>query len=43
MFPNRVPKGKDTPSPEPLVYSFIHSCKSAGFSKKEPSYKLGKT
>jgi len=26
MFPNRVPMGKDTPSPEPLVYfSFIHS------------------
>jgi len=26
MFPNRVPVGSDTPSPEPLVYfSFIHS------------------
>ena len=26
MFPNRVPMGSDTPSPEPLVYfSFIHS------------------
>jgi len=26
MFPNRVPIGSDTPSPEPLVYfSFIHS------------------
>ena len=31
MFPNRVPMGSDTPSPEPLVYfsffhSFIHVC-----------------
>jgi hypothetical protein len=25
MFPNRVPMDRDTPSPEPLVYSFIHS------------------
>ena len=26
MFPNGVPMGSDTPSPEPLVYfSFIHS------------------
>jgi len=26
MFPNRVPMGSDTPSPEPLLYfSFIHS------------------
>ena len=26
MFPSRVPMGRDTPSPEPLVYfSFIHS------------------
>jgi len=26
MFPNRVPKDRDTPSTEPLVYSFIHVC-----------------
>jgi hypothetical protein len=25
MFPNRVPMDRDTPSPEPLVYVFIHS------------------
>jgi hypothetical protein len=26
MFPNRIPMGSDTPSPEPLVYfPFIHS------------------
>jgi hypothetical protein len=25
MFPNRVPMERDTPSPEPLVHSFIHS------------------
>jgi hypothetical protein len=25
MFPNRVLMDRDTPSPEPLVYSFIHS------------------
>jgi len=38
--------GRDTPSPEPLVYLFIHSfihsfihvCMSAGVPKKEPSY-----
>ena len=44
MFPNRVPMGSDTPSPQPLVYfhsfihSFIHSCMSARVRKKEPSY-----
>jgi len=39
MFPNRVPMGSDTSSPEPLFYfSFIHSCMSAGAPKKEPSY-----
>jgi len=38
-FPNRVPKGSNTPSPEPLVYfSSIHSCMSVGVPKKEPSY-----
>ena len=26
MFPNRVPMDRDTLSPEPLVYLFIHSC-----------------
>ena len=26
MFPNRVPMDRDTPSPEPLVHSFIHVC-----------------
>jgi len=25
MFPNRVPMDRDTPSPDPLVYLFIHS------------------
>jgi len=25
IFPNRVPMDRDTPSPEPLVYTFIHS------------------
>jgi hypothetical protein len=31
MFPNRVPIGSDTSSPEPLFYfSFIHSCMFAG-------------
>jgi len=48
MFPNRVPTDRDTPSPEPLVYifihSFIHSCMSAGVPEKEPSYiRTGKT
>ena len=41
MFPNRVPIGSDTPSPEPLVYfSFIHihSRMFAGVPKKKPSY-----
>ena len=39
MFPDRVPMGSDTPSPEPLVYfSFIHACMSARVPKKEPSY-----
>jgi len=26
MIPNRVPMDRDTPSPEPLLYLFIHSC-----------------
>jgi hypothetical protein len=54
MFPDRVPTDRDTSSPEPLakrgvsiyffIYSFIHSCMSAGVSKKEPSYiHTGKT
>ena len=43
MFPNRVPMDRDTPSPEPLVYVFNHSCMSAGVPKKEPSYIWGKT
>jgi hypothetical protein len=42
MFPNMVPMGRDTPSPEPLVHSLIHSCMSAGVPKKEPSYIRGK-
>ena len=25
MFPNRVPIDRDTPSPEPMVFSFVHS------------------
>jgi hypothetical protein len=38
-FPNRVPMGSDTPSPEPLLnFSFNHSNMSAGVPKKEPSY-----
>jgi len=43
MFPNRIPMDKDTPSPEPLVCLFIHSCMSARVPKKEPSYIWGKT
>jgi hypothetical protein len=42
MFLNRVTMDRDTPSPEPLVYLFIHSCMSAGVPKKEPSYLWGK-
>jgi len=39
MFPNRVPMGSNTPSPEPPVhFPFIHSCVSARVPKKEPSY-----
>ena len=36
MFPNRVPMDRDTPSPEPLVCSFIYSYMSAGVPAKEP-------
>ena len=44
MLPNRVPMDRDTPSPEPLVYLFIHSCMSVGVPNKEPSYiHTGKT
>jgi len=43
MFPDRVPMDRNTPSPEPQVYSFIHLCMSAGVPKKEPSYIWGKT
>jgi len=47
MFPDRIPMSRDTPSPEPLVYlfihSFIHSCMSSGVPKKDPSYIWGKT
>jgi len=43
MFRNRVPMARDTPSQEPLFYSFIHSRMSAGVPKKEPSYIWGKT
>jgi len=38
MFPHRVPMDRDTLSPEPLVYLFIHSCMSAGVPKKQPCY-----
>ena len=36
----RVPMGSDTPSPKPLVtsHSFVHSCMSAGVTKKEPFF-----
>jgi hypothetical protein len=36
MFPNRVPMDRDTLSPEPLVYLFIHSCMWAGIPKRSP-------
>ena len=46
MFPNRVPMDRDTPSPEPLVYSiihsFIHSCMSAGVPEKGTLLHMGK-
>jgi hypothetical protein len=45
VFPNRVPKDRDTPSPEPLVYLFIHSFIHVcllDFPEKEPSYIWGK-
>ena len=41
MFPNMFPVEKDTPSPEPMVYLFVHVCQIP--QKKEPSYKMGKT
>jgi len=28
MFPNGVPMDRDTPSPEPLVHSFLYVCRS---------------
>jgi hypothetical protein len=34
MFRKRVPMDRDTPSPEPLVYLFIHSFMFAGVPKK---------
>ena len=47
MFPNRIPMDRDTLSPEPLLYSFIHSfihsCNCAAVPKKEPSYIWEKT
>jgi hypothetical protein len=33
MFPNRVPMDRDTLSPEPVVYSFIHSFNHACLPK----------
>jgi len=38
MFPNRVPMGSDTPSPEPLVHSFIHVCLPESPKRSPPTY-----
>jgi len=39
MFPNRFPMERESPSPEPVVYSFIfYICQS---QVKEPSYEMG--
>jgi hypothetical protein len=35
MFPNRVPMDRNTLSPEPLVYSFIHSFMYVGLSPQK--------
>ena len=40
MFPNRVPTERDTPTPQPLVYLFVHVCQSP--QKKDPSFKMAK-
>jgi hypothetical protein len=37
MFPNRDSKGRDTPSSEPMVYSFISICQNP---QKEPSHEM---
>jgi hypothetical protein len=42
LFLNRVDVDRYNPSPEPLVYLFIHSCILPEYPKKEPSYKMGK-
>ena len=42
MFPNRVPMDRDTPSPEPVVYLFIHSfihvCLLESPNRSPPTY-----
>jgi len=38
MFPNRVPMDRDTPSPEPIVYSFIHACLLESPKRSPPIY-----
>jgi len=42
MFPNRVPMDRDTPSPEPLVCSFIHAfihvCLPESPKRSPPTY-----
>jgi hypothetical protein len=41
MFPNRVPMEREASSPEPMVYSFIHSFISVRVPNTEPSHKKG--
>jgi hypothetical protein len=44
MFPNRVPMGSDTLSPEPLAYfSFIQVCLLESPKRSPPTYIWGKT
>jgi hypothetical protein len=38
LFLNRVPMDRDTPSPEPLVYIFIHSCLPESPERSPPTY-----
>ena len=38
MLPNRVPMDRDTLSPEPLVYSFIHVCMPESPKRSPPTY-----
>jgi len=39
MFPNRVPMHRDSPSPEPLVYLFIHVYLPKSPKRSPPTYR----